>query len=317
MKKIIFKITILFLFGLRVSAQEVELPQYINYMADNPFLTSPAYAGIGAGFQLRVNGVAQWVGVKDSPNTQSVAAEFRLADRFGGGLILFNDKNGFTKQVGARLSFASHITLSDYHDSFMSFALSANFVQFAVDTQNFSGETEEELPNIAIGNTNFDISALYRYERFAISLNIANILNKPITRVDNGEPDVLRKYSVYTLYNYKINDSYELEPSLHVEYFEGSTRSDTDIAVKLRRRIRDGYLWGGLSYTFLIDQLGEPITLAPMVGMKKNHIYLAYGVGINLNELTTYNYGTHMITIGFDFNRKPSLARCTKGMMMF
>ena len=119
MKKIIL-LAFLFL-GIEMVGQEFDLPEYINHMADNPFMISPAYAGIGSSLQIRLNGVAQWVGVDDAPNTQSVSVESRLADRFGGGLTIFNDKNGYTSQQGIKLSLASHLTLSHLHDSFLSF----------------------------------------------------------------------------------------------------------------------------------------------------------------------------------------------------
>lgn len=303
--------------SIKVFAQEIEIPQYVNHMADNPFLTSPAYAGIGAGFQLRLNGVAQWIGVKDSPNTQSITAEARISDRFGSGLTIFRDSNGATSQIGTRLSFASHLILSDFHDSFLSFALSASYTQFRVDTNEFANQNQEALPNISVGTTNFDVSLLYRYERFAISANVANILDKEVSRVDNGEPEILRKYSLYALYTFKVNTKVEFEPSLFTEYFESDGRSENDVNVKLRKKIRDGYVWAGLSYTFLNDQFGEPISIAPLVGIKKNKMYLSYGVSINTNELARFNYGTHMITLGFDYDPRPSLARCTKDMMIF
>jgi hypothetical protein len=45
MKKIIF--TVLVLAGLAVNGQEVNLPPLTQYLADNPFLISPTFAGIG------------------------------------------------------------------------------------------------------------------------------------------------------------------------------------------------------------------------------------------------------------------------------
>lgn len=315
MKKIITLVCIVL--GMKVSSQELELPQYINHMADNPFLISPSYAGIGAGLQFRLNGVSQWIGVKDAPNTQSLTVEARLAERFGGGITLFNDSNGFTKQTGAKLSLASHITLSDFHDSFLSFALSGSFTQFNVITDEFIGKDPENVPNISKGTANFDVSMLYRYERFAISVNAANLLGKEIARVSLEEPEILRKYSLYSLYTFKVNNQTELEPSLYTEYFEGSKRSRNDLNVKLRKKIRDGYVWGGVSYTFLNDQFGEPIAISPMVGLKKEKFYVSYGLTINTNKTQEFSYGTHMITLGLDYDRRPSLARCTQKMIMF
>lgn len=301
--------------NVKAVAQEVDLPTYINHMADNPFMISPSYAGIGAQLQFRLNGVSQWVGVKNAPNTQSLVAEARLADRFGGGITIFNDSNGFTKQQGGKLSFASHLILSDYHNSFLSFGLTYGYNQFSIDTEK--NNTDEALPNISMGVSNFDISMLYRYENFAISANVINLLNKKVEIIETNEPQKLRKLNVYFVHTSRISHDMELEPSIFVEFFESDQRSKTDLNIKLRKSVRDGYIWAGLSGTFVNDQLGKPVGIAPLVGLKKNMLYVSYGVGITLNEIVRFNYGTHMITLGLDYNRRPSLARCTKSMKMF
>ena len=130
---------LLFLCVSAASAQELTLPQLSQYLADNPFVISPTYAGIGDYIKVRVNGLTQWVGIKDAPDTQSLAADGRVGNRSGVGMILYNDSNGETKQRGARLSFAHHLTLDRYEDEFLSFGLSYNFNQFRIDIENFDG----------------------------------------------------------------------------------------------------------------------------------------------------------------------------------
>ncbi|TCP21469.1 type IX secretion system PorP/SprF family membrane protein [Tenacibaculum skagerrakense] len=308
-------IPILFLLATKLFGQEIDLPQYVNHMADNPFLISPAYAGIGSGLQVRLNGVSQWIGVENAPDTQSLSLEARLAERFGGGLTMFNDQNGFTSQKGVRLSLASHLTLSNVYDSFLSFGLSYSFIQFGIDTSE--NNTPQPVPDRVLNSSNFDISMLYRFDRFAFSANVVNLLDKNIEDFSTGEPRVLRRYSVYTNYNHRINRDTELEPSAFVEYFEASKRSRTDLNVKLRKKIFNGYVWGGLSYTFLNDQFFTPNAIAPLFGIKKDKFYVSYGFSITVNEIVGFNNGTHMITLGFDYDRRPSLARCTRKMIMF
>ncbi len=315
MRKIVAVIVSLF-FGLNTYAQEFDLPEYINHMADNPFLISPAYAGIGAGLQVRLNGISQWVGVENSPDTQSISVEARLAERFGGGLVIFNDSNGFTSQQGIRFSLASHLTLSDLYDSFLSLGLTYSYLQFG---QNLSDVNifDPFATTRTVGSSNFDVSMLYRFGRFAISANAVNILGKDLDLFSFGEPDVLRKYSLYTLYNFKVNRKSEFEPSIFVKYFEASQRSKVDMNVKYRTAINDGYVWIGASVTLLGDQSFIPNDLAPMVGIKKHNFYFSYGVSLDTNEVLSYNYGTHMITLGFDYDRRPSLARCTQKLYIF
>lgn len=314
MKKIL--IVLMIVLGARATAQEVNLPQYINHMADNPFLISAAYAGIGTGLQLRLNGVSQWLGVKNAPNTQSLSFEMRVAERFGAGLQLFNDKNGFTTQRGIKLSGASHLTLSDIIDSFLSFGITYNYIQFAIDTNN--SNVDLSLPNRSEGVSNFDVSILYRLSAFAISFNASNLVGKDVRNFQFGEPKTLRRYTLHSSYIFtKIKRGFELEPSVFVEHFEADNRSRTDMNIKGRWKVKDGYLWAGLSYTFLNDQFFKPNAVSPLLGLKRGKFYLAYGLSVNTNEVIGFNYGTHMITLGIDFERKQGLARCTNKMYIF
>ncbi|MFL0070493.1 type IX secretion system membrane protein PorP/SprF [Tenacibaculum maritimum] len=315
MKKIIVILIIVISCNSKMFGQEINLPQYVSHMADNPYVISPAYAGIGTGLQVRLNGVSQWIGVKNAPDTQSISIEARIADRFGTGITVFNDSNGFSSQQGAKVSFASHLTLSDFHDSFLSFALSYNFIQFGIDTSE--NNTNQLVSNKSVTTSNFDVGMLYRYERFALSLNASNLVGKDIESFRANEPETLRRYSVYSSYTYKLNRITELEPSVFIEHFEASRRSRTDMNIKLRQGTDDGYVWGGLSYTFLNDQFFTPNAITPMLGLKKENFYVSYGFGINVNKVQDFNYGTHMITLGFDYERRPSLARCTQKMVIF
>ena len=64
-------IIVLFLVAFVGKGQELTIPQLSQYLADNPFVMSPTYAGIGDHVKIRINGLTQWVGIKDAPDTQS------------------------------------------------------------------------------------------------------------------------------------------------------------------------------------------------------------------------------------------------------
>ena len=111
MKKIILYISILaFTFS---QGQELNLPVWTQYLADNDFVISPTYAGIGDNLRVRANGLTQWVGIKNAPDNQALYADFRISNQTGVGLSLYNDRNGNTRQKGVKFSFAHHIIL-DY-----------------------------------------------------------------------------------------------------------------------------------------------------------------------------------------------------------
>ncbi|MDB4752809.1 type IX secretion system membrane protein PorP/SprF, partial [Winogradskyella sp.] len=64
MKKIALYICFLILsYGY---GQELNLPVWTQYLADNDFVISPTYAGIGDNLKIRANGLTQWVGIKNA-----------------------------------------------------------------------------------------------------------------------------------------------------------------------------------------------------------------------------------------------------------
>ena len=95
MKKILV-IAILLITGVN-SAQEFKLAPYTQYLVENPFIISPAYAGESEMNRLRFSGVFQWVGLSDAPNTQTLSYDAHILERSGVGGILYRDKNGKIK----------------------------------------------------------------------------------------------------------------------------------------------------------------------------------------------------------------------------
>jgi len=305
---------LILLFSLSTaSAQELTLPQLSQYLADNPFVISPAYAGIGDYIKVRINGLTQWVGIEDAPDTQSLAADGRVGNRSGVGMILYNDSNGETKQRGARLSFAHHLTLDRYEDEFLSFGLSYNFNQFRIDIENFDSPDPSVTDDRSTTNHNFDVSVLYRKDKFYASLTASNILDKDLTKFNPiSEPNQLRNYYLYTGYRFsKKKSNFEIEPSVFFQWFESDGRSVTDLNAKFRWYDFEDYYYAGVTYRFLNDQIGSPLYIAPLVGLKKSNFYFGYSYQIILNEILGFSTGTHVITIGVDLFQGISNCRCT------
>lgn len=301
-------------------AQELNLPVFTQYLADNDFVVSPTFAGIGDNFRIRLNGLTQWVGIKNAPQNQALYADIRMASRSGAGISAYNDKNGNTRQQGLKFSFAHHLILDYKSRQYLSFGLSYNINSFRIDFQNF--EPTDEIPivdpsindNRAVINNNFDVGALYRMKEFWFSFNVNNILPKKIDSFEGIEPKALLNLQLYSGYVIKGNNNVEYEPSAFFQLFASDQRSSTDINFKYRKYNRDNdFYWIGASYRFLNDQFMVPLNIGPMVGIKKSFVYFSYAYQITLNDLTGFNSGTHAITIGFDFLQELSDCPCTEG----
>ena len=315
MKKLI--LSLIFMAVTTGYSQELNLPVFTQYLADNPFVLSPAYAGIGDNLRIRANGLTQWVGIKDAPENQSIYADFRILDRSGVGISLYNDSNGDTRQTGAKVSFAHHIILDYYSKQYLSFGISYNFNSFRIDLDKKTdiGLDSGIRDDRYTANNNFDISALYRNKNFYLSFNANNILKKNTNKFRGAEPDLLSNYQVYTGYTFRDgeNRNIEYEPSVYYQYFASDKRSTTDFNFKYRRYNNyDDYYWVGVSYRFLNDQFPKPLSLGPMAGFMKSKFYFGYSYQVMFNGLGTYNTGTHVVTIGFDFLQSISNCPCTQ-----
>ena len=104
---------LLILTAIQSNAQELNLPVFTQYLADNDFVVSPTFAGIGDNFRIRANGLTQWVGIKDAPQNMALYADIRMANRSGVGVSAYKDENGYTRQQGLKISYAHHLIL-DY-----------------------------------------------------------------------------------------------------------------------------------------------------------------------------------------------------------
>lgn len=306
-------ISILLLTVANSYSQELNVPVATQYLADNPFVISPTYAGIGDNFRINLNGYQQWVGVPDAPRSQALYADFRVLDQSGLGVSLYNDSNGYTKQAGGKVTFAHHIILDYYSKQYLSFGISYIYNSFRLDVSEF--EPDVEIPdNRSTTNNNFEVGFLYRNKGFYASATATNILQKNLDFTTTKlEPNLLTNYQVYTGYVLDIGNRSELEPSAFYQLFQSDGRSVTDLNIKYRKFNRyEDYYWVGASYRFLNDQVGKPLAVGPIIGFLKGFVSVGYSYQITLNDLAAYNSGTHSLTIGFRFLQGLSNCPCTQ-----
>lgn len=307
----------IFLFCLFLSysySQELTIPTFTQYLGDNPAIISPAYMGIGDFVKIRVNGLTQWVGIKGAPDNQSISIDGRLGQRSGFGAFAYNDKNGNTYQKGAKLSFAHHLILDYNDDKYLSFGMSFVMNNFEIDISKFDpGFDPSVVSNKGLTNYNFDVGFLYRQKSLDLTVNANNILNKNLDGYSKIEPNKLRNYTAFSSYTFsKSGSNVEFEPSVFYQFYESDKRSVSDINFKVRFLQFESYYWAGVTYRFLNDQIGKPLNIGPMAGLKKNKFYFAYSYQVTMNSLFGYNSGTHMVTLGLDVFENMSNCPCTQ-----
>lgn len=316
--QLVFLIT-MYWYSDSLSAQELLAPVRNQYIAENYYQISSAYAGIGECWQFRATGLEQWVNVPNSPGTQQLTLNGRIADRSGVGINLFNDKNGNTSHKGVQISYAHHLVISESNKQYLSLGLSYRYLQFAINTTNLTQSNLVPIPvvpeSVSIGHSNFDISVLYRVEDFYASLNAVNLFRRTVLLYNNTEPISTQHLYLHMGYVFKsYRYDMEYEPNILAQTYTSDMRTIVDLNLKVRKKIdKRDYLWGGFSYRSLGDQNFKPLSISPMLGIKKKKFYIAYAYELNLNESLDFSTsdGTHLLTLGFDFICRDSKCGCT------
>lgn len=103
-----------------------QLTPYSNQYMLNPQAINPAFAGNRGILNLTAFYRKQWVGVKGSPETISLAADIPFSNnKMGLGLNIMNDKLGVTRETQFSSSYAYKIAMKK---GTLSFGLSAGLV---------------------------------------------------------------------------------------------------------------------------------------------------------------------------------------------
>ena len=312
------KIFLIFAFALsQITFSQEGVAAYSDYLSDNYYLIHPSMAGAANCGKIRLTGRQQWLGQEDAPALQTLSFNTSLDEdgTSGVGMILFNDKNGYHSQKGAKLTYAHHLRFSRGTSDLnqLSFGLSAAFVQSNIDGTDFDGFDPVVIPGVIQKDAyfNVDIGASYHYMDFFTHLTVKNFLaNRRELYTSEVESDNLRKYLWSAGAVFGDSDRLMFEPSVMFQMTEETSEKSIDLNLKVYKNLDFGRLWGGVSYrrsfdgaeylsgTTVKEQKLQYIT--PIVGVNYKKFMFAYTYSHLLGDVKFDNGGFHQITLGFD-----------------
>jgi type IX secretion system PorP/SprF family membrane protein len=291
---------------------------YSDYLSDNYYLIHPSMAGAANCAKVRLTGRQQWFGQTDAPALQTLSFNTSIDEdgKSGVGVILFNDKNGYHSQKGAKLTYAHHIRFSRGTSDLnqLSFGLSAAFIQSTLDETEFT-----VFDPIVVGGVyqkdayfNVDIGASYHYMDFFTHLTVKNFLAGQRREIYSAgiESDNLRKYLWSAGAVFGDSDRLMFEPSLMFQFTEETAEKTIDLNLKVYKAMDFGRLWGGLSYRRSFDgaeyYTGTTVKnqklqyITPIIGVNYKKFMVAYTYSHLLGDVKFDAGGFHQLTLGFD-----------------
>ncbi len=290
---------------------------YSDYLSDNYYLIHPSMAGAANCGKIRLTGRQQWFGQQDAPALQTLSFNTSLDEdgKSGVGMILFNDKNGYHSQKGAKLTYAHHLRFSrstiDLNQ--LSFGMSAAFIQSTLDETKFTVFDPFVYGGVYQKDAyfNIDLGASYHYMDFFTHLTVKNFLaNRREIYTEGFESDNLQKilWSAGAVFG---NDNDLLfEPSFMFQMIPETKEKSIDLNLKVYKQLEMGKLWGGLSYRRSFDGaqykdgagIGEQKLqwITPVVGLNYDKFMFAYTYSHVLGDIKFDNSGFHQITLGMN-----------------
>lgn len=291
-------------FGLKGTAQET-LPIYHDYLSDNVYLVHPAAAGIGSSSKLRFTARQQWAGIPDAPALQTVSfhTKFNEFSNAGYGFVLFNDKNGFHSQKGVQGSYAYHLRMTNGNRfNQLSFGLAFSFVQNQSDQRSFTGDNAVSSVIESTSYYNADFGIAYHLGGFSSYFTVKNLLLTAKNNLNVQEPLDLRNYILSTGYYFGEDFFVQLEPSIMLQFREGTGERIADFNFKVYKTISKTQFWGALSYrrSFDVNAVENSQYLTPILGVNYQNLMFSYTYTNQLNEVVLTNSGFHQISIGIN-----------------
>jgi len=324
MKLIYIRICLLSIifFSINSRAQET-LPIYTDYLSDNIFLIHPAAAGIGNSSKLRLTARQQWIGVPNAPALQTISfhTKFGEESNAGYGLVLFNDKNGFHSQQGVQGTYAYHLPMSNgrFFEQ-LSFGLSFTFVQNQSDQRTFNGDPTVAAIVESTSYYNADFSVAYHKGGLSSYFTVKNLFLTAKNNLNVQEPLDLRNYILSAGYYFGKENYVQLEPSVMLQFREGTGEKLADINLKVYKTLSKTQLWAALSYrrNFDANSIDNASYFSPIVGVNFKNFMFSYTYTKQLNEILYADSGFHQISLGINlWTRELRAAACPNINTMF
>lgn len=291
---------------------------YSDYLSDNYYLIHPSMAGASNCGKIRFTARQQWFGTEDAPALQTVSFNTALDEDgiSGVGMILFNDKNGYHSQRGAKLTYAHHLRFSrgtvDLNQ--LSFGLSTAFVQSTLDGSTFTGFDPVIVPGVIQKDAyfNIDLGVSYHYMDFFTHATMKNFLASQRRELysEEFESDNLSKllWSVGAVFG--DEDKLLFEPSLMYQRVFDTKESAIDLNLKVYKNVDFGKLWAAMSYRRSFDSAeydsGSGLEdqklqwLSPIIGLNYKNFMFSYTYSHVMGDVKFDDGGYHQITLGIN-----------------
>lgn len=293
-------ISILMLLTTVATVKGQHVPLQSQYMFNGVAL-NPALTGSEEAFSIVGSFRAQWVGIEGAPMTQSVTAHAPLKKMNSSvGVQIYADQIGVDRNTGVFLSYAYQLRFERSKLS-LGMAGGVNFLRSYFSRLQVNDPNDNQLMlDSPLGiMPDFSLGAHYFTDRYFVSFSVPMFLTHDY---DGSKFIMSNDFNNYNVMLgggavFDLQSGTRLKPSLLAKYHAGANMQfDINMMVLLNEAIDVG-----LSYR----------TQEAIVGLieyrASDQLGVMYSFGFPLNPLGQYTYGSHEVSVKYNFLYKTGI----------
>lgn len=286
MKRIFTTIAVLSIVYVASAQQD---PQWSQNMF-NKLAVNPGYAGSNNGICGVLLGRNQWTGFTGKPQTGLLSVEGTIEKiRGGAGLTVMYDKLGVQSNLSAKLAYAYRMNVGSGN---LGIGVDVGYSSQQFDGTQLTPVTAND-PNIptskeSAGALDVGFGVYYNTDKLYFGIAATHLAGGKLD-LAGATYNIARHYYAQAGYDYEINPTFTLRPSIFIKTDAASTQLDVNVNLLYKQTV-----WGGVSY-----RLDDAVVA--MAGVQFNNFRVGYSYDINTSALNAYNSGTHEIMLGYCF----------------
>ncbi|WP_420321373.1 type IX secretion system membrane protein PorP/SprF [Flagellimonas sp.] len=269
--------------------QDVTFTLY-NY---NMNIVNPAYAGTSDRTEFTSNFRSQFIGIENSPETQSFSLSIPTKGKIGAGLSVVNSSVYVLNETDLHVDFSYRLQLSETTDLFLGLKAGGSFVNIDLAKTDIDNDPLFA-NNVNVFNPNIGVGAYLKGSRFYLNVSAPAILKTERYEKKAGvvteASDVLHLYTGVG-YHFPLGEEVTFTPSLLARMVSGIPFSmDISGTLSLYKKIELG----------VSHRLEESISGLVFFKMA-DWVRIGYAYDNAITNLGNYSQGSHEVILQLRF----------------
>lgn len=317
----------LFILSASVAVKAQQNLQFSQY-AFNGLSVNPAYAGYKEVWYLNATYRHQWSDLPGAPRTGSISIDGTTTEtgRVGLGLQFMYDQLGPQKASAVYANYSYRIPLDETGTRRLCFGLGAGVTQYNLDgtALKYNQENDPAIPIVKTNRVIPDVrfGVYYFTSKYYLGLSVMDLMSEVTDGSryawNGNDYSTIRKTRHFYLTGgamWPLSDVISFKPSFMVkEDFKGPTNFDLNASFLIAERVWIGGSWRSGVKLWNKDHLQNDLDDADAFSFlaeffANDNIRIGYAYDYMYNGLSSYQRGTHEISIGYSFNSRKARMR--------